>query len=115
VFGGYSLTLTGNYLNFDTPYISIDDRVCAISSSTLTSLVCVVASRLDLPASNSFIVKVGQNNAVIKQTFEYVMRWSDIRTWGTDLPPIDDDIVFVPIGMNLLVDQSTPKLKSIVV
>jgi hypothetical protein len=43
------------------------------------------------------------------------MRWSDIRTWGTDMPPIDGDFVFVPAGMNLLVDQSTPKLKGILV
>lgn len=37
----------------------------------------------------------------------YVMRWSDIRTWGTDMPPVDGDIVSVPKGMTLLVDQST--------
>lgn len=43
------------------------------------------------------------------------MRWSDIRTWGTDLPPIDGDFVDVPLGMTLLVDQSTPKLKGILV
>ena len=43
------------------------------------------------------------------------MRWSDIRTWGTDLPPIDDDMVYVPKGMHLLVDESTPVLKAIVV
>jgi hypothetical protein len=50
VFGGYSLTLTGNYLNFDTPTISIDGKVCSISSSALTNVVCEVASRLDLPS-----------------------------------------------------------------
>ena len=43
------------------------------------------------------------------------MRWSDIRTWGTDMPPINGDLVFVPAGMNLLVDQSTPNLKGILV
>lgn len=43
------------------------------------------------------------------------MRWSDIRTWGTDMPPIDGDLVYVPRGMNLLVDQSTPILEGILV
>jgi hypothetical protein len=38
------------------------------------------------------------------------MRWSDHRTWGTDLPPVDKDLVYVPPGMHLLVDQSTPQL-----
>ena len=45
----------------------------------------------------------------------YVLRWSDIRTWGTDLPPVDGDLVYVPKGMTLYVDQSTPKLEGIVV
>lgn len=31
------------------------------------------------------------------------------------MPPIDGDLVFVPAGMNLLVDQSTPNLKGILV
>ena len=43
------------------------------------------------------------------------MRWSDQRTWGTDLPPVDDDLVYVQPRMHLLVDQSTPNLKGIVV
>lgn len=58
---------------------------------------------------------VGGNNAVIYQEFNYVLRWSDIRTWGTDMPPVDGDLVFVPRGMNLLVDVSTPLLEGILV
>lgn len=47
--------------------------------------------------------------------FEYVMRWSDKRTWGTDMPPVEDDLVVVPKGMALYVDETTPKLMGIVV
>jgi hypothetical protein len=43
------------------------------------------------------------------------MRWSDIRTWGTDLLPVEGDLVYVPKGMSLYVDQSTPRLDGIVV
>jgi hypothetical protein len=32
------------------------------------------------------------------------MRWSDSRTWGTDLPPVEGDLVYIPQGMYLLVD-----------
>lgn len=78
-------------------------------------MICEVASRFNLPSYNTFIVKVGQNNAVTYSSFSYVMRWSDIRTWGTDMPPIDGDLVYVPVGMNLLVDQSTPILEGILV
>lgn len=110
VFGGYDITLTGSYLNFDTPSIVIDGIPCVLNSSSSSNITCTVGPRLSLPNANSFIVKVGACNAVIQQSFSYVMRWSDIRTWGTDMPPIDGDLVFVPAGMNLLVDQSTPQL-----
>jgi hypothetical protein len=42
-----------------------------------------------------------------------VLKWSDPRTWGVDLPPIDGDLVSVPAGMTLLVDQDTPNLRGI--
>ena len=44
-----------------------------------------------------------------------MLRWSDIRTWGTDLPPVEHDLVYVPKGMTLYVDQSTPQLEGIIV
>ena len=31
------------------------------------------------------------------------------------MPPIDNDLVFVPKGMNLLVDQTTPNLQGILI
>lgn len=43
------------------------------------------------------------------------MRWSDPRTWGTDIPPVEGDYVFVPKGMTLYMDQTTPKLLGITV
>jgi hypothetical protein len=115
VFGGYSLTLNGNYLNFSTPSIIIDGITCVVTAATSAAVTCTVGSRLSLPPYNSFVVQVGSVNAIIYQSFSYVLRWSDIRTWGTDLPPVDGDLVYVPPGMNLLVDQTTPILKGILV
>lgn len=43
------------------------------------------------------------------------MAWSDKRTWGTDMPPIEGDLVVVPENMVLYVDESTPVLEGIVV
>jgi hypothetical protein len=62
-----------------------------------------------------FEVNIGKTPAILQKRFRYVMRWSDPRTWGTDLPPIDDDLVHVPPGMHLLVDQTTPILEGIIV
>ena len=55
------------------------------------------------------------NKAVLKDWFYYVMRWSDEDTWGVDFLPQDGDLVHVPQGRVLVVDQSTPDLLGIVV
>ena len=112
VFGNYDITLTGTNLGQAT--ITIDGKECTYQSSTNTQIVCTVAPRLTLPdGGNSFTVQVGNKNAILQASFEYVMRWSDPRTWGTDLPPVEGDFVFVPEGMTLYVDQSTPQLLGI--
>ena len=56
-------------------------------------------------------------NTVHLQTepFLYIDRYSDDRTWGGEAPPREGDSVYVPKGMNLLMDISTPKLYSIIV
>ena len=58
---------------------------------------------------------IDNRKAVTQKEFIYVLRWSDPKTWGTDVPPVDGDFVFVPEGMKLLVDQSTPNLTGITV
>jgi hypothetical protein len=60
-----------------------------------------------------FEVDFGGIKAIVKKKFAYVMKWSDPRTWGTDLQPVKDDIVHVPQGMHLLIDESTPALAGI--
>lgn len=47
--------------------------------------------------------------------FNYVLRWSDEKTWGMSFKPIDGDLIHVPKGQVLWVDESTPKLLGIVV
>lgn len=93
----------------------IDGIPCSLISNNATSITCTVGSRLALPSSVYFSVKIGGIPAITQKKFRYVMRWTDTRTWGTDLPPVDDDLVYVPKGMHLLVDTSTPILKGIVV
>lgn len=116
VFGGYNLTITGVNLNLGTPTVVIDGIPCVVNAaSTATQIICLVGARLQLPTSVLFDVKVGGVPAILMDSFRYVLKWSDQRTWGTDLPPIDDDLVYVPYGMHLLVDVSTPILAGIIV
>lgn len=106
--GGYDITLSGQNLgNLD---VVIDGIPCAIQSSTATTATCTVGATSGLPSENSFKVSLNGNSAVIQSEFKYVMRWSDPDTWGTDKPPQEGDLVYVPAGMILYVDQTTPKL-----
>lgn len=86
------------------PTVKVDGILCAVKSSSANQIVCTVGSRLTLPKEVSFEVLIGGIPAILQKRFRYVMRWSDHRTWGTDLPPINDDLVYVPPGMHLLVD-----------
>jgi hypothetical protein len=104
VFGGYNITITGVYLNLFEPTVVIDSIPCVVKDNTQTQIICTVGARLNLPEKVMFEVNVGKTPAVLQKRFRYVMRWSDPRTWGTDLPPIDDDLVYVPHGMHLLLD-----------
>jgi hypothetical protein len=61
-----------------------------------------------------FEVDFGGIKAIVKKKFVYVMKWSDLRSWGTDLPPVKDDLVYVPQGMHLIIDESTPVLAGII-
>jgi hypothetical protein len=47
--------------------------------------------------------------------FLYIDRWSAQSTWGGEAIPREGDSVYVPTGMTLLVDMSTPKLFSVIV
>jgi hypothetical protein len=116
IFGGYNLTLTGSNLGFASNIIiKIDGVYCLHFSHNDTHIICNVGPRPNIPTKNTFTVTLDGNNAILRAQFLYVLKWSDDRTWGVDLPPIDDDLVFVPAGMTLLVDQSTPKLAGIAV
>lgn len=117
VYGNELVAITGTNLNFGTGKIWVDNIECLVNAaaSTATHLECTSQARPTLPQENTFSASVANNKAIIRQELIYVMRWSDIRTWGTDLPPIEGDLVFVPKGMSLYVDQSTPRLDGIVV
>lgn len=78
-------------------------------------ITCTVGPRPNIPSANTFSVSIDGKKGIIRASFLYVLKWSDSRTWGVDLPPIDDDLVYVPQGMTLLVDQDTPLLKGIAV
>ncbi len=116
--GSTLVTLNGTGFGTDTSAISIivDGVECVVQTATGTAITCLTGARPSIPSSTNFSVSVSQNRATLTcAPFTYAYRWSDPDTWGGDIPPIAQDAVYVPKGMVLLVDQSTPNLKSIIV
>jgi hypothetical protein len=41
--------------------------------------------------------------------------WSSTNSWGGNNPPGEGEIVVIPAGMTILLDQSTPTLKMLLI
>ena len=118
--GGDSIVITGTSFGTDSSKVKvlIDGVECAVQTTIVTSITCTTGKRDTMPTANTltFTVAVNENLAVIKsEPFVYGYRWSDSAAWGEELPPAEGDTVYVPEGMVLIVDQSTPKLLLILV
>ena len=114
IFGGYDIVLKGTNLDFSTnATVVIDGIACVYKSSDNISLTCTVGAKPSTSKLDSFVVEIGGKIPFIRQRFTYVLKWSDVRTWGTDLPPVDGDLIYVPAGQKLLIDQDTPQVVGI--
>ena len=85
------MTLTGTNFDPAASTITIDGVDCPVvtGSSSTTSLVCTVGARSSTyNQANTFTVYVGNSAAIIRDTFLYVLKWSDATTWGVDMPPV---------------------------
>jgi hypothetical protein len=116
--GGFNLTIIGT--NFGTVLaditVNVDNIQCVPLFVSASSIICLVGAKLAITPATSFDVWVQGRSAVVNcRNFSYAYPWSDTDTWGGDFPPIDGDAVYVPPGMVLMVDQSTPKLKTIII
>jgi hypothetical protein len=44
------------------------------------------------------------------KAFTYMALWSDLSTWGGEVPPRDGETVHIPKGQSMMLDTSTSKL-----
>jgi hypothetical protein len=50
------------------------------------------------------------------KVFQYVSAWSSDTTWSGEFAPMEGESIYVPAGLNLLVDiDSTPLLNAVIV
>lgn len=116
--GGYSLVIAGTGFGTDPAKVSVkvDGVICAPTVVTNTAVTCTVGAKPAILPYTSFDVFVDGRRAIVScRNFTYAFRYSDPNTWSGDFPPIEGDAVYVPKGMVLMVDQSTPRLKTIIV
>ena len=101
-----------------TPVVTIDGIDCPVisGSSNASTISCTVGTRSSAyNLDNTFTVFIGNSAAILLDKFLYVLKWSSASTWGVDMPPVDNDLVYVPKGTTLYVDQDTPQLEGIAV
>lgn len=119
VLGGDSVTFTGTGFSDQTDLytIIIDGIECEVTAASESSVTCTTGDRPGLVESSLEIYIDGMGDVATQgMLFRYVMLWSQDVTWGGEFAPMYMESVYVPAGLNLLVDvDSTPELNAIIV
>lgn len=85
----------------DPPIVTIDNRDCAVDSSSATEIVCTTSDKPYVPGAPSISIYIeGYGLAATGgKVFRYISRWSDSQTWGYDLLPQEGEAVNIPSGL----------------
>jgi hypothetical protein len=88
-----------------------------VTAATATSVTCTTGARPGLHPSSLSIYIEGKGFVSLQDNFfTYVNAWSSENTWGGEYAPMEGESIYVPKGLNLLVDvDSTPLLNAVVV
>jgi hypothetical protein len=118
--GGDKVRFTGT--NFDTDKskytVELDGVACPVSAATSTYVECTTGRRDELVESSLTIFVDGKGFISTDDlTFTYVFKWSEGEdTWGGEMAPMDGETVYIPKGLNLLVDiDESPLLNAVFV
>jgi hypothetical protein len=111
--GGFNVTFTGTLFGSDPTKVSvqIDGIPCAIISVTQTTIFCTAGSKGPTnfsPPQLNITVNGSLALPADGVAFYYGLLWSNILSWSGDGFPVAGDTVYVPSGVVLIVDQSTP-------
>lgn len=117
--GGTEVTFSGENFPTDTSVyvITLDGINCPVSAATSTSVTCTTGSRPGLIATKTELYITGQglvsNNQLV---YTYVSAWSADSTWGGEFAPMEGESIWIPEGLNLLVDiDRSPVINAIIV
>ncbi|XP_048451560.1 fibrocystin-L-like [Rhincodon typus] len=115
--GGTKLTITGSGFSSDISEnnVTIAESPCEIQSVNETNILCVTSAHF--PSQQTKVIVSVQGNGIAKldnADFNYIDVWSSRYTWGGDTPPETGSLVVITKGQTVLLDQSTPVLKTLV-
>eukprot|EP00361_Fabrea_salina_P003869 CAMPEP_0202427040 /NCGR_PEP_ID=MMETSP1345-20130828/1320_1 /ASSEMBLY_ACC=CAM_ASM_000843 /TAXON_ID=342563 /ORGANISM="Fabrea Fabrea salina" /LENGTH=3382 /DNA_ID=CAMNT_0049037631 /DNA_START=76 /DNA_END=10221 /DNA_ORIENTATION=+ len=113
--GGTELTLSGQ--GFETnAQVFIDGVECVVSTVTTTQIVCTTGQRPEYKEPSLEVLNPTKGKAATKGlTFSYSELWSELTTWGGEVPPMEGETVHIPKGQNVVLDIPTPVLNLILV
>ncbi|KAJ8026384.1 Fibrocystin-L [Holothuria leucospilota] len=110
--GGTQLTIAGSGFLSSGNKVTIAGTECEVQTESTTEIVCITGThsptemakvRVDVGAAGIAV----QDNA----DFFYIDVWSSIYTWGGSNPPVKGDFAIILEGQTILLDETTPVLK----
>ncbi|CAL8298854.1 unnamed protein product [Lota lota] len=116
--GGTRLTISGSGFSTSTGEVNVTvaGSVCDVQSTNETHIVCVTNSQA---RSQEAKVRVSIGDRGIAKmdnaNFFYIDVWSSRFTWGGLPPPEKDMFVVITKGQTILLDESTPVLKMLLI
>uniref|UniRef100_A0A803KL97 Dual-specificity protein phosphatase 22 n=1 Tax=Xenopus tropicalis TaxID=8364 RepID=A0A803KL97_XENTR len=112
--GGTNLTITGSqfrYLHF-----TVAKAKCQVHYANSTHIICVTGAHSPSQRTKVQVNIEGKGLATMENaSFFYIDVWSSRYTWGGDTLPDEGSLAVITQGQTILLDQSTPVLKMLLI
>uniref|UniRef100_A0A7N4NVE6 Fibrocystin-L n=1 Tax=Sarcophilus harrisii TaxID=9305 RepID=A0A7N4NVE6_SARHA len=116
--GGTRLTIKGSGFssNMEDIHVTIGQAVCDVKSTNETHIICITNAHSPSQWVKIY-VSVGSNGIakLDNADFLYIDVWSSNFSWGGQSPPEEGSLVVITKGQIILLDQSTPVLKMLLI
>uniref|UniRef100_A0A6I8N1M6 Fibrocystin-L n=1 Tax=Ornithorhynchus anatinus TaxID=9258 RepID=A0A6I8N1M6_ORNAN len=116
--GGTRLTITGSGFSSDWQdvHVTIAQATCDVELTNKTHIICTTRAQSPSQWTKVHVNIGGSGIARLDNAdFFYVDVWSSPFSWGGESPPEEGSLVVITKGQTILLDQSTPVLKMLLI
>ncbi|XP_063307204.1 fibrocystin-L-like [Pelobates fuscus] len=116
--GGTQLTITGSQFSTNISLLSVTvaGAICDIQTANSTNIICITSAHSPSQQATVKVLIEGQGLAKTSNAdFFYIDVWSSKYTWGGESPPDEGSLAVITQGQTILLDQSTPILKMLLI